>query len=152
MHCTRSQQAQQDEKESSLVKEILSDDEKLQRSHMEAEKASKEKVSASSSSDQQSSKGEGSSSVSKEFDHQEPGKEGGKELTVKEVSFPKLSTKDKALMKALSEAWDLCYEMDNLSVQHVQGAIMNIPSTPTAAQIHDRKLFKLGTPRKLCHG
>ena len=68
------------------------------------EKASKEKASASSSNDQQSSKGEGSGSVSKEFDHQEPGKEGGEELTVKEVSFAKLNTKDKALMKALSEA------------------------------------------------
>ena len=43
-HWTQSQQAQQDEKESSLVKEILSDDKKLQKSWEEAEKASKEKV------------------------------------------------------------------------------------------------------------
>ena len=35
-HWTRSQQAQQDEQESSLVKEILSDDEKQQKSWMEA--------------------------------------------------------------------------------------------------------------------
>ena len=49
---TRRQQAQKDEKESSLVKEILSDDEKLQRSWEEVEKASKEKASAPSSSDQ----------------------------------------------------------------------------------------------------
>ena len=87
-------------RKSPLVKEILSDDEKLQRSQMEAEKASKEKALASSSSDQQSSRGEGSGSVSEEFDYQEPGKEGG----VKEVLFTKLNTKDKALMKALSEA------------------------------------------------
>ena len=81
-HWTQSQQAQRDEKESSLVKEILSDDEKLQRSQMEAEKVSKERASASSSSNQQSSRGEGSGSVSKEFDHQESGKEGGEELTI----------------------------------------------------------------------
>ena len=145
-HWTWSQQAQQDEKESSLVKEILSDDEKLLKSWEEAEKASKEKASAPSTSDQQSSLGEGSGSVSEEFDHQEPGKEEGKELAVKEVSFTKLNTKDTALMKALSKARDLCYQQDNLSVQYAQGAIMNISSTPTAAQIHDRKLFKLRPP------
>ena len=128
------------------MKEILSDDKKLQKSREEAEKASKEKASAPSTSDQQSSLGEGSGSVSKEFDHQEPGNEEGEELAVKEVSFAKLNTKDKALMKALSEARDLCYQQDNLSVQYVQGAIMNISSTPTAAQIHYRKLFKLGPP------
>ena len=84
-HWTQSQQAQQDEKESSLVKEILSDDEKLQKSQEEVEKASKEKVSAPSTSDQQDSLGEGSGSVSGELDHQEPGKEEGEELAVKEV-------------------------------------------------------------------
>ena len=145
-HWTQSQQAQQDEKESSLVKEILSDDEKLQKSREEVEKASKEKVSAPSSSDQQSSLGEGSGSVSKEFDHQEPEKEEGEELAVKEVLFARLNTKDKVLMKALSKAWDLCYQQDNLSVQYVQGAIMNISSTRTAAQIHGQKLFRLGPP------
>ena len=145
-HWTWSQQAQQDEKESSLVKEILSDDEKLLKSWEEAEKASKEKASAPSTSNQQSSLEEGSGSVSKEFDLQEPGKEEGEELAVKEALFTKLNTKDKALMKALSEARDLCYQQDNLSVQYVCGVIMNISSTPTAAQIHDRKLFKLGPP------
>ena len=35
---TQSQQAQQDEQESSLVKEILSDDEKQQKSQMEVQK------------------------------------------------------------------------------------------------------------------
>ena len=109
-HWTQSQQAQQDEQESSLVREILSDDEKLQKSQEEAEKASKEKASAPSTSDQQDPLGEGSGSVSGELDHQEPGKEGDKELTVKEVSFAKLNTKDKILMKALSEAQDLCYQ------------------------------------------
>ena len=58
-HFTWSQQAQQDEKESSLVKEILADDEKLQRSQMEVEKASKEKALTSSFSNQQSSRGRG---------------------------------------------------------------------------------------------
>ena len=82
---TWSQQAQQDEKESSLVKEILFDDEKLQKSWEEAEKASKEKASAPSTSDQQDSLGEGSGSVSRELDHQEPGKEEVEELAVKEV-------------------------------------------------------------------
>ena len=143
---TRSQQAQQDEKESSLVKEILSDDKKLQKSQEETEKASKEKASAPSTSNQQNLLGEGSGSVSEELHHQDPGKEEGEELAVKEVSFAKLNTKDKALMKALSEARDLCYQQDNLSVQYVRGAIMNISSTHTAAQIHDRKLFKLGPP------
>ena len=143
---TRSQQAQQDEKESSLVKEILSDDKKLQKSREEVEKASKEKASAPSTSDQQDSLGEGSDSVSGELDHQEPGKEEGEELAVKEVSFAKLNTKDKVLMKALSKAQDLCYQQYNLSVQYVRGAIMNISSTPTAVQIHDQKLFRLGPP------
>ena len=38
---TQSQQAQQDEQESSLVKEILSDDEKQQKSRMEVQKTSR---------------------------------------------------------------------------------------------------------------
>ena len=143
-HWTRSQQAHQDEEESSLVKEILSDDKKQQKSHMEVQKASKEKELTSSSKDQLSSQGEGSGSISKELDHQDPEKEGGEELTIKEVSFTKLNTMDKVLMKALTEARDLCYQLDNLSVQKVRGAIMGLPNTPTAAQIHKRELFKLG--------
>ena len=86
---------------------------------MEAQKASKEKESASSPKDQPSSQGEGSGSISEELDHQDPGKEGDEEVTVKEVSFTKLNTKDKVLVKAISEAQDLCYEVDNLSVQKV---------------------------------
>ena len=46
-HWTRSQQAQQDKQESSLVKEILSDDEKQQKSLMEVQKTSKESASPS---------------------------------------------------------------------------------------------------------
>ena len=60
-HWTQRQQAQQDKQESSLVKEILSDDEKQQKSWMEAHKASKE--SASPSKGQPSSQGEGSGPV-----------------------------------------------------------------------------------------
>ena len=52
---TRSQQAQQDEQESSVVIEILSDDEKQQKSRMEVQKASRE--SASPSDSQPSSQG-----------------------------------------------------------------------------------------------
>ena len=48
-HWTRSQQAQQDEQESSLVTEILSDDERQQKSQMEMQKASKESASPSDS-------------------------------------------------------------------------------------------------------
>ena len=60
-HWTWSQQAQQDEQKSSLVKEILSDNEKQQKSQMEVQKASKE--SACSSEGQLSSQGEGSGPV-----------------------------------------------------------------------------------------
>ena len=67
-------------------------------------------------------------------------------MTVKEVSFAKLNTKDKVLMKALPEAWDQCYKADNLSVQKVQGAIMGLDNIPAVAQIHEQKLFKLGPP------
>ena len=99
------------------MKEILSDDEKQQKSWVEVQNASKEKESTSSPKDQPSSQGEGSGSISDRLDHQDPGKEGDEEVTVKEVSFTKLNTKDKVLMKALSEARDQCYESDNLSVQ-----------------------------------
>ena len=112
-HWTRSQQAQQDKQESSLVKEILSDDEKQQKSRMEVQKASKE--SASPSEGQLSSQGEGSGSVPGEPDHKDL--ENENEPAVKEVT--KLNTKDKVLMKALTEARDQCYEVDNLSTQKV---------------------------------
>ena len=73
--------------------------------------------------------------------------EGGEEVAMKEVSFAKLNnTKDRVLMKALSEARDQCYEADNLSVQKVQGAIMGLDNIPTAVQIHKWELFKLGSP------
>ena len=49
-------------------------------------------------------------------------------------------------MKALSEARDQCYEVDNLSAHKVQGAIMGLDRIPTATQIHKRELFKLGSP------
>ena len=97
-HWTQSQQAQQDEQESSLVKEILSDEEKQQKSQMEVQKASIE--SASPSNSQLSSQGEGSEPVPEEADLQDPGNED--ELAVKEVT--KLNTKNKVQMKALSEA------------------------------------------------
>ena len=87
--------------------------------------------------DQPSSLGKGSGSVSEELDHQDPGKEGGKEVTIKEVSFTKLNTKDKVLMKAILEARDQCYEVNNLSVQKVQGAIMGLDNIPTVDQIHE---------------
>ena len=76
----------------------------MMRSSKNLGKASKEKESASSTNDQLSSQGEGSGSASGELDHQELGKEEGKELTIKEVSFTKLNTKDKALLKDLMEA------------------------------------------------
>ena len=112
-HWTRSQQAQQDEQESSLVKEILSDDEKQQKSRMEVQKTSKE--SASPSDSQPSSQGEGNEPVPKEADLQDPGNED--KSAVKEVS--KLNTKNKVQMKALSEARDQCYAAEKLSAQKV---------------------------------
>ena len=99
------------------MKEILSDDEKQQKSWMEVQKASKE--SASPSEGQLSSQCEGSGSISGEPDLQDPVNKGGEEVAIKEVSFNKLNTKDRVLMKALSEARDQCYEADNLSVQKV---------------------------------
>ena len=91
------------------MKEILSDNEKQQKSQMEAQKASKE--SASPSDGQPSSQGEGSEPVPEEPDLQDPGNED--ESAVKEVA--KLNTKNKVQMKALSEAWDICYSADKLS-------------------------------------
>ena len=139
-HWTRSQQAQQDKQESSLVKEILSDDERQQKCRMEAQKTSKEL--AFPSDGQPSSQGEGSEPVPKEADLQDPGNKD--ESTVKEVA--KLNTKNKVQMKALSEAQDLCYAAEKLSTQKVQGAIMGLDKIPTVTQIHKRDLFKLGTP------
>ena len=137
-HWTRSQQAQQDEQESSLVKEILSDDEKQQKSRMEVQRTSKE--SASPSNGQPSSQGERNEPVSKEADLQDPGNED--ESAVKEVA--KLNTKNKVQMKALSEAWDQCYAADKLSAQEIWGAIMGLDRIPSVAQIHKQDLFKLG--------
>ena len=88
-HWTQSLQAQQDEQESSLVKEILSDDEKQQKYWMEAQKTSKE--SASPSDAQQSAQDEGNEPVPKEADLQDPGNKD--ESAVKEVT--KLNTKNK---------------------------------------------------------
>ena len=143
-HWTWSQQAQQDKKESSLVKEIMSDDEKQQKSGMEAQKASKE--SASPSEGQPSSQGEEGGSISGEPDLQDPVNKGGKEAAVKEVTFTKVNTKDRVLMKALLEARDKCYEEDNLSAHKVRGAIMGLKNIPTVVQIHKWELFKLGSP------
>ena len=105
-HWTQSQQAQQDKQESSLVKEILSDDEKQQKSHMEVQKASKEL--ASPSDGQPSSQGEGSEPVPEEADLQDPG------------------NKDESAVKEVAK--------------------LNTNRIPTAAQIHKRDFFKLGSP------
>ena len=121
------------------MKEILYDDEKQQKSRMEAQKASKELASPSDS--QLSSQGEGSEPVPTEADLQDPGNEA--ESAVKEVA--KLNTKNKVQMKALSEARDLCYAADKLSTQKVRGAIIGLDRIPTVAQIHKRDLFKLGS-------
>ena len=86
-HWTRSQQAQQDEQESSLVKEILSDDEKQQRSCVEAQAASKR--SAPPSDSQPGSQGEGDNPVPEEVDLQDPGNKD--KSVVKELA--KLNTK-----------------------------------------------------------
>ena len=125
-----------------------------QKSGVEAKIVSQEKATASVSQggepkpgtssgrpslppDQRDSKGEEDDPATREPDHQEPGKDGDKELTVKEVSFSKFNTKDKDLMKALTEAHDACYIVDKLTVQEVQGAIMGIAVAPTTEQIHD---------------
>ena len=107
---------------------------------MEAQKASKE--SASPSEGQLSSQGEGSGLIPGESDLQDLGNED--KSAVKEVA--KFNTKNRVQMKALSEAWDQCYEADKLSAQKVQGAIIGLNRIPTVAQIHKRDLFKLGSP------
>ena len=112
-HWTQSQQAQQDEQESSLVIEVLSDNEKQQRSHVEVQTASKR--SAPPSNSWPSSQGEGGNPVPKEADLQDPGNED--ESVMKEVA--KLNTKNKVQIKALSEAHDQCYAADKLSAQKV---------------------------------
>ena len=137
---TQSQQAQQDEQESSLVTEILSDDEKQQKSWMEAQKASKE--SASPSNGQPSSQGEGNKPVPKEADLQDPGNKD--ESVMKEVA--KLNTKNRVQMKALSEAHDQCYAADKVCTQEVCGAIPGLNQIPSVVQIHKWDLFKLGHP------
>ena len=95
------------------MKEILSDDEKQQKSRMEVQKASKEL--ASPSKGQPSSQGEGSGPIPGESDLQVPGNE--EESATKEVAKP--NTKNRVQMKALSEARDQYYEADNLSAQEV---------------------------------
>ena len=88
---TQSQQAQQDKQESALVIEILSDNEKQQRSRVEVQAASKRSVPPSNS--QPSSQGEGGDPVPKEADLQKPGNED--ESVVKGVpnSTPKTECK-----------------------------------------------------------
>ena len=135
---TQSRQAQQDKQEFSLVKEILSDDKKQQKSRTEVQRTSKE--SASTSNSQPSSQGEGDEPVPEEADLQDPGNED--ESAGKEVA--KLNTKKKVQMKALSGARDQCYAADKLSVQKVQGTIISLDRIPTVAQIHRWDLFKLG--------
>ena len=124
-HWTQSQQAQQDEQESSLVIEILSDDEKQQRSHVEVQTASKR--SAPPSNSQPSSQGKGDNLVPKEADLQDPGNED--ESVMKEVA--KLNTKSRVQMKALSEACDQCYVADKLCAQEVHGAILGLDRIPS---------------------
>ena len=137
---TRSQQAQQDEQESSLVTEILSDDEKQRKSWVEVQEVSKE--SASPSDGQPSSQGKGNKPVPEEADLQDPGNED--ESVMKEVA--KLNTKNRVQMKALSEAHDQCYVADKLCAQEVCGAILGLNQIPSVVQIHKWDLFKLGPP------
>ena len=130
MRTTPNLSAQRDEQESSLVIEILLDDEEQQKSRVEVQIASKR--SALPSDSQPSSQGEGDNPVSEETDLQDPGNED--ELVVKEVA--KLNTKNKVQMKALLEAHDQCYAADKLCAQEVCGAIMGLGRIPTEAQIH----------------
>ena len=127
---TRSQQAQQDEQESSLVIEILSNDEKQQRSRVEVQAASQR--SAPPSNSRPSSQGEGDDPVPKEVDLQDPGNED--KSVMKEMA--KLNTKNRAQMKALSEAHDQCYVADKLCTQEVCGAILGLDQIPSLVQIH----------------
>ena len=122
------------------MKEILFDDEKQQKSQMEAQRTSKE--SASPSDGQPSSRGEENEPILEEADLQDPGNED--ELAVKEVA--KLNTKNKVQMKALSEARDQCYPTDKLSTQKIWGAIMGLDRISYVPQIHKQDLFKLGSP------
>ena len=124
-HWTRSQQAQQDEQESSLVMEILSDDEKQQKSQIEVQRASKQ--SAPPSDDQPSSQGEGNEPVSKEADLHGPRNED--ESAVKEVA--KLNTKNKLQMKSLSEAWDYVMWQIMSPYRRSGGAIMGLDKIPS---------------------
>ena len=139
-HWTRSLQAQQDEQESSLVIDILSNNEKQQRSHVEVQVASKR--SAPPSDSWPGSQGEGDNPFPKEADLQDPGNED--ESVVKEVA--KLNTKNRVQMKALSEAHDQCYVADKLCTQEVCGAILGLGRIPSVVQIHKRDLFKLEPP------
>ena len=139
-HWTWSQRAQQDEQESSLVTEILSDDEKQRKSRVEAQKASKE--TASPSDGQPSSQGKGNEPVPKEADLQDPGNED--ESVMKEVA--KLNTKKRVQMKALLEARDQCYTADKLCTKEVCGAILGLDQIHSVVQIHKWDLFKLGPP------
>ena len=107
---------------------------------MDAQKVSKE--SASPSNGQPSFQGKGNEPVPKEADLQDPGNED--ELVMKEVA--KLNTKNRAQMKALSEAHDQCYVADKLCTQEVRGAILGLDRIPSVVQIHKRDLFKLGPP------
>ena len=129
-HWTRSQRVQQDEQESFLVIEILSDDEKQQRSCVEVQAASKS--SAPPLDSRPSSQGEGDDPFPEEADLQDPGNED--ESVVKEVA--KLNTKNRVQMKALSEARDQCYMADKLCTQEVCGAILGLNQIPSVVQIH----------------
>ena len=119
---------------------MLSDDEKQQKSQVEAQRASKEL--ASPSNGQPSSQGERNKPAPNEADFQDPGNED--ESAMKEVA--KLNTKNKVQRKALSEAYDQCYAADKLCAQEVQGTIMGLSMIPSEAQIHRWDLFKLGPP------
>ena len=129
-HWTQSQQAQQDEQESSLVIEILSDDEKQQRSHVEVQAASERLATPSDS--QPGTQGKGDDPVPEEADLQDPGNED--KSVVKEVA--KLNTKNRVQMKALSESHDQCYTADKLCAQEVCGAILGLNQIPSVVQIH----------------
>ena len=131
-HWTWSQQAQQDEQESSLVTEILSDDERQQKSWMEVQKKVQKKASkesASPSDGQPSSQGEGNEPIPEETDLQDED-----ETVVKEVA--KLNTKNRVQMRALSEAHDQCYVADNFCAQEVRGAILGLDQIPSVDQIY----------------
>ena len=120
------------------MKEILSDDEKQQKSRMEAQKASKEL--ASPSEGQSSSQGEGSGPVLGEADLQDPGNED--KSVVKEVA--KLNTKNKVQMKTLLEARDLCYEADKLSAQKGNQALRQLfPQQAPPACLYQEKVSLL---------